>query len=27
YKSAVLKNAFLSEAKLLRHVFLSDVKN
>ncbi len=27
YKSAVLKNAFLSDAKLLRHVFLSDVKN
>ncbi|PUD64404.1 rod shape-determining protein MreC [Helicobacter pylori] len=27
YKSAVLKNAFLSEAKLLRHVFLSGVKN
>ncbi len=27
YKSAVLKNAFLSDAKLLRYVFLSDVKN
>ncbi len=27
YKSAVLKNAFLSNAKLLRHVFLSDIKN
>ncbi len=27
YKSAVLKNTFLSNAKLLRHVFLSGVKN
>ncbi|WP_187883678.1 hypothetical protein [Helicobacter pylori] len=27
YKSAVLKNAFLSSAKLLKHVFLSDVRN
>ncbi|AFI05971.1 rod shape-determining protein MreC [Helicobacter cetorum] len=27
YKSAILKNAFISSAELLRHVFLSDVKN
>ncbi|MCQ2720533.1 hypothetical protein JT144_04290 [Helicobacter pylori] len=27
YKSAVLKNAFLNNDKLLKHVFLSDVRN
>ncbi|MGL2335588.1 DUF7149 domain-containing protein [Helicobacter pylori] len=27
YKGAVLKNAFLSSAKLLKHVFLSGIRN
>ncbi len=27
YKSAVLKNAFLNNDKLLKHAFLSDVRN
>ncbi|WRG28214.1 hypothetical protein E5E26_06805 [Helicobacter pylori] len=27
YKSAVLKNAFINNDKLLKHVFLSDVRN
>ncbi|EJC54422.1 putative type I DNA modification enzyme [Helicobacter pylori Hp P-62] len=27
HKSAVLKNAFINNDKLLKHVFLSDVRN